>query len=62
MPTFRLENEQGQWITNIRFAESRWKPGDRIPRGRGSLEVVAVRSTDDGVTLVVSEGHASKSE
>jgi hypothetical protein len=30
-----------------------WKPGDRILRGRDTLEVVEVRDGDDQVTLVV---------
>jgi len=62
VPTFRLENEQGQWLTNIRFSTASWKPGDRISRGRDALEVVAVRETPDGVTLVVSEGRVQKSD
>jgi hypothetical protein len=35
---------------------SAWKPGDRIPRGRDTLEVVEVRYGDDRVTLVVKPG------
>jgi hypothetical protein len=62
VPTFRLENEHGQWLTNMQFAVTNWKPGDRIPRGRGALEVVAVRETEEGVTLVVSEGRVPKSD
>jgi hypothetical protein len=55
MPTLRLENEQGQWLTDARLGAHDWKPGDRIPRGRDTLEVVDVRAArDDGiVTLVV---------
>jgi len=61
VPTFRLENEQGQWLTNIRFSNASWKPGDRISRGRDALEVVAVRETPNGVTLV-SERRVPKSD
>jgi hypothetical protein len=55
MPTFRLENEQGQWLTDARLAAHDWKPGDRIPRGRDTLEVADVRAGrgDEFVTLVV---------
>ncbi len=37
MPIYRLENEQGQWLTDARLAAHYWKPGDRIPRGRDAL-------------------------
>jgi hypothetical protein len=30
-----------------------WKPGDRIPRGRGALEVVEVGDEADRTSLVV---------
>jgi hypothetical protein len=30
-----------------------WKPGDRIPRGRDTLEVVEVRYDQELATLVV---------
>ena len=61
MPTFRLEDEQGRWLADMRLNAAAWKPGDRMPRGRETLEVVQVRAGDDGVTLVVT-GHAAKSE
>jgi hypothetical protein len=32
MPTFRLEDEQGWWLTNMQLNAPAWKPGDRIPR------------------------------
>jgi hypothetical protein len=32
-----------------------WKPGDRIPRGRDTLEVVDVRDGDEPTTLVVKK-------
>jgi hypothetical protein len=53
MPTFRLEDEQGRWLTDMRLSMPNWKPGDRIPRGRDTLEVVEIRVEADGVTLVV---------
>jgi hypothetical protein len=43
MPTFRLEDEQGRWLTDVRLNAPTWKPGDRIPGGRDTLEVVEVR-------------------
>ena len=60
MPTFRLENEQGQWLTDARLAAHDWNPGDRIPRGRDTLEVVEVRAAgDELVTLVVRPAAAT---
>jgi hypothetical protein len=53
MPTFRLEDEEGRWLADMRLNAPTWKPGDRIPRGRDTLEVVEVRAGDDQVTLVV---------
>ncbi len=55
MPTFRLEDEHGQWLTDARLGPHDWKPGDRIPRGRDTLEIVKVRAGHDNnyVTLVV---------
>jgi hypothetical protein len=53
MPTFRLEDEQDRWLTDMRLNAPNWEPGDRIPRGRDTLEVVAVRYGDDEVVLVV---------
>jgi hypothetical protein len=55
MPTFRLENEQGQWLTDVRLSTHTWKPGDRISRGIDTLEVVQVRNRgeEEPVTLVV---------
>ena len=52
MPTFRLEDEQGRWLTNMQLNAPAWKPGDRIPRGRDTLEVVEVREQRNHVTLV----------
>ena len=57
MPTFRIENEQGQWLTDIALNEPSWKPGDAIYRGRDTLEVVDVRHDREKTTLVV-KGHA----
>lgn len=49
MPVFRIETEDGRWLADMRLAPPDWKPGDRIARGRDSLEVVVVR----GETLIV---------
>ncbi len=61
MPTFRVENEQGKWLTDASLGVHDWKPGDRIPRGRDTLEVVSVRPSNghELVTLVVraAPGH-----
>jgi hypothetical protein len=59
MPTFKLENEEGQWLADARLGAHDWKPGDRIPRGRDTLEVIAVRGgsdDDEFVTLIVRAG------
>jgi hypothetical protein len=55
MPRFKIVNEQGQWLTDARLGPHDWKPGDRIPRGRDTLEVVNVRPGNghELVTLVV---------
>jgi hypothetical protein len=53
MPTFRLEDTEGRWLTDMRLNAPGWKPGDRIPRGRDTLEVGEGRLGDDQVTLVV---------
>jgi hypothetical protein len=63
MPTFRIEDEHGQWLTNLRLQEPDWKQGDRVFRGADALEVIDVRfaSDDDPTdgTLVVATGRAS---
>jgi hypothetical protein len=56
MPTFRLEDEQGRWLTTMQLNAPAWKQGDRIPRGRDALEVVEVRYDQEPVALVV-RGH-----
>jgi hypothetical protein len=62
VPTFRLENEQGQWLADARFAAHDWKQGDRIPRGRDTLEVVDVRpEEDDGLVTLVVRANGSTS-
>lgn len=53
MPTYRLEDEQGQWLTDTRLDGFNWKPGDVIYRGRDALEVVDVRPHGDKTALVV---------
>jgi hypothetical protein len=55
MPTFRLEDDEGQWLTDARLGAHDWKPGDRISRGDDTLEVVDVRTGRDVklVTLIV---------
>jgi hypothetical protein len=56
MPTFRLEDEQGRWLTSMQLNAPTWKPGDRIPRGRDTLQVVEVGDNDEPATLVVKRG------
>jgi hypothetical protein len=50
---FKLEAEDGTWLTNIRLGVPNSKPGDRIPRGNDTLEVVRVRHDDERDVLVV---------
>jgi hypothetical protein len=59
MPTFGLEDTEGRWLTDMRLSVPNWKPGDRIPRGRDTLEVVDVRYRGEHTTLVV-KGHDPK--
>ena len=53
MPVFRIENEQGQWLTDMSINAPNWKPGDKIYRGRDSLEVIDVRPYGDKTALIV---------
>jgi hypothetical protein len=50
---FKLEAEDGTWLTDVRLGPPNWKPGDRIPRGKDMLEVVRVRHDDERDVLVV---------
>jgi hypothetical protein len=45
----------------MRLSVPNWRPGDRIPRGRDTLEVVEVRYEQEETTLVVKPGVASRS-
>jgi hypothetical protein len=51
MPMFKIVDEQGRWLTDMRLSMPSWTPGDQIPRGRDTLEVVEVRAADERVTL-----------
>lgn len=53
MTVFKIVNEQGRWLMDMRLGPASWKPGDRIPRGRDTLEVVEVRADGEKVTLVI---------
>jgi hypothetical protein len=53
LPAFKLEAEDGTWLSDIHLGPPGWKPGDRIPRGRDTLEVVRVRHDDERDVLVV---------
>ena len=57
MPVFKLEAEDGTWLTDVRLSAPRWKPGDRIPRGADTLEVVLVRHDAEHDGLVVCSVH-----
>jgi hypothetical protein len=59
---FKLVTEDGVWLTDIRLSAPDWKPGDRIPRGRDTLEVVEVRDGPETQILVVRSGHVPKSD
>jgi hypothetical protein len=47
MPTFRIEDARGQSLTDMRLNGYDWKPGDRIPRGTDTLEVIEIRPPED---------------
>jgi hypothetical protein len=49
---FKLEAEDGPWLTDVRRSAPDWKPVDRIPRG-ATLEVVRVRHDGERDLLVV---------
>ena len=53
MPVFRIEDEQGQWLTDMRLNGENWKAGDCIYQGRDRIEVLAVRESAEKTTLVV---------
>jgi hypothetical protein len=50
---FRLDTKDGTSVTDVRLGPPNWKPGDRIPRGNDTLEVVRVRHDDERDVLVV---------
>jgi hypothetical protein len=50
---FKLEAEDGTWLSDVRLGPHSWKPGDRIPRGTDTLEVIRVRHDDERDVLVV---------
>jgi hypothetical protein len=54
---FKLEAEDGTWLTDVRLGPPDWKPGDRIPHGNDTLEVVRVRHDDERDVLVVRSVH-----
>jgi hypothetical protein len=59
MPVFRIENEHGEWLTDMALSVPSWKPGDAIYRGPGdTLEVVDVRNDDEKRTTLVVKGQA----
>jgi hypothetical protein len=53
MPVYRIENEQGQWLTDMALSAPNWKPGDTIYQGRDRITVVDVRAGEEKTTLVV---------
>jgi hypothetical protein len=57
VPVFKLEAEDGTWLSDIRLGPPNWKPGDRIPRGNEMLEVASVRDDDGRDVLVVRSVH-----
>jgi hypothetical protein len=57
VPVLKLEAEDGTWLSDLRLGSPNWKPGDRIRRGRDTLEVVRVRHDDERDVLVVRPVH-----
>jgi hypothetical protein len=62
MPTFKLVDESGDWLSDIRLGVPDMKPGDRIQDGRSFLEVLEVRAGDEKQVLVVRTGRVPKSD
>src|SRR5262249_30520312 len=59
VPVFKLVDEHGTWLSDLRLGGPDWKPGGRIiPGRRDTLEVVEVRDGDDKAVLVVRPGQA----
>ena len=61
MPTFRIEDEQGRWLTDMALNVHSWKAGDCIYQGRNRIEVLEVRDGAEKTTLVV-KGLALRSD
>jgi hypothetical protein len=50
---FKIEAEDGTWLSDVRLGPPNWTAGDQIPRGRDTLEVIQVRHDDERDVLVV---------
>jgi hypothetical protein len=61
VPTFKLVDEHGVWLTNLHLGVPDWKPGDQIHSGYDTLEVIEVREADDLPVLVVRSGRVPNS-
>jgi hypothetical protein len=48
MPTYRLLTETGDDLGSFRAGTPTWVRGDRIHRGRETLEVVSLTMAEDG--------------
>jgi hypothetical protein len=53
MPTLRLDDTEAGGSRTWDQRAQRWEPGERIPRGHATLEVVGVRAADEPVTPAV---------
>jgi hypothetical protein len=62
MHTFQLVDRDGRDLGTVDLARPDWPAGSVIYRGapEGNLRVVEVRSSDDGLVLVVEESGASQ--
>jgi hypothetical protein len=64
VPTFRIEAENGTWLTDERLNGFDWRAGVKIHRGPGdTLEVLEVRDApgEDKPVLVVRSSQGQKS-
>jgi hypothetical protein len=55
VPVFKLEAEDGTWLSDVRLSAPDWKLGDRIPRGKDMLDLERVAASRDAVGLVARQ-------
>jgi hypothetical protein len=61
MPTFRLEDEQGRWLTNMRSVATAWKPATESLADVTRSRWLRCGYDEEPVTLVV-KGHGPEGD